>query len=202
MKKTALIVGIATTLLVAAGAVIVVTWGGLRALINRPDTLEAQARGRAQDAARLTSARGRMQDAAPVTSDRGAMASTERRYVNAGEQAPELETLQGTVVVGTAESNDVIIETAAGQQAPVGTGPGWLQSQGFVLRQGDEVSISGYWEDGEFKAVEIVRLHDGARITLRDAEGHPAWAGSGRRAEAQSLQSSEGQTQGRGQQKR
>ena len=197
MKKTALIVGIATTLLVAAGAVIVVTWGGLRALVNRQDTLEAPARGRAQSVAPVTCGR----DPA-VTSDKASSVSPERRYVNADEQAPKREILQGTVVVGTAAGSDVIIETALGQKATVGTGPGWLQSQGFVLHQGDEVSISGYWEDGEFKAVEIVRLHDGARITLRDAEGHPAWAGSGRRAEAQSLQSSEGQTQGRGQQKR
>jgi MinD-like ATPase involved in chromosome partitioning or flagellar assembly len=60
----------------------------------------------------------------------------------------------------------------------VGTGPSWLQAQGFVLETGDQVTIRGFWEDGEFKAGEITRvlregydvglLNDGFRDVVRE----------------------------------
>jgi len=84
--------------------------------------------------------------------------------------------IKGTVVVGIEAGSDIVIETAAGEHAEIGTGPGWLASQGFELQKGETV--------GEFKAGEIVRERDQERIVLRDEAGHPAWAGSGRRAAA------------------
>lgn len=63
----------------------------------------------------------------------------------------------------------------------VGTGPDYLGQQGFVLTVGDEVTLTGFYEDGQFKAVTITRTADGATITLRDPNGRPLWSGRGRR---------------------
>jgi hypothetical protein len=71
----------------------------------------------------------------------------------------------------------------------------------LALSQGEEVTIVGYWEDGEFKAAEITRLSDGATIVLRDANGRPAWSGAGQRAQARNAaagEPSQGQGSGRG----
>jgi hypothetical protein len=64
----------------------------------------------------------------------------------------------------------------------IGTGPGYLEDQGLMLQAGESVQVQGYWEDGEFKAAQVTRLHDGQTVTLRDEVGRPAWAGSSRQA--------------------
>jgi hypothetical protein len=76
----------------------------------------------------------------------------------------------------------MILEVEGGQLL-IGTGPGWLQEQGFTLAAGDEVQVSGFYESDEFKAVTITRLSDGQAITLRDEFGRPMWSGAGRRAQ-------------------
>jgi hypothetical protein len=80
----------------------------------------------------------------------------------------------------------MILETASGQIL-IGTCSGWLQEQGFVLTEGDEVQVSGFYENDEFKAVTITRLSDGQAITLRDEFGRPMWSGAGRRAQGQGI---------------
>ena len=123
------------------------------------------------------------QDASPGQTQQNE--SSERGYPNAGEAVADRLVIEGTVTVGTASGEDIIVQSADGAEVLVGTGPQYLQSQGFVLESGDAVRISGYWDDGEFKAAQITRLSDGASIVLRDAEGRPAWAGSGQRAQSE-----------------
>ena len=74
------------------------------------------------------------------------------------------------------------IETAEGQQIKVGTGPGYMDAQGFSLQVGERVQVQGFFEDEELKATQVTRLADGQTITLRDDYGRPAWAGSGKLA--------------------
>ena len=63
----------------------------------------------------------------------------------------------------------------------VGLGPSFYrESQGFVLKLGENVRVSGYWEDDEFKAAQIESLDSGESIVLRDVSGRPMWAGQGR----------------------
>ena len=73
----------------------------------------------------------------------------------------------------------MILETEAGQIL-IGTGPGYLQDQGFALAVGDQVQVSGFYENDEFKAMTIIRLSDGEDITLRDEFGRPMWSGAAR----------------------
>jgi hypothetical protein len=87
------------------------------------------------------------------------------------------ETVQGTVV----ETEELLIQTASGESVQVGLGPSFYRdSAGFALQAGESVRVSGFWEDGEFKATQIESLDSGASIVLRDTSGRPMWAGQGR----------------------
>jgi len=89
--------------------------------------------------------------------------------------------IEGVVVQAPAYGVDMILETAEGDVL-IGTGPGYLGEQGFAFLLGDSVSVTGFWEDEEFKAVEITLLADGTSIILRDEWGRPMWSGAGRNA--------------------
>jgi hypothetical protein len=96
------------------------------------------------------------------------------------EPQAELEewvTVEGTVL----QTLELVVETEDGETVQVGLGPShYRDAQGFVLGVGDQVRISGYWEDGEFKAGQVENLTNGDTITLRDAYGRPMWSGQGR----------------------
>ena len=89
--------------------------------------------------------------------------------------------MTGVVVQAPADGVDMILETAEGDVL-IGTGPGYLAEQGFVILAGDSLHVSGIWEDDEFKAAEITHLANGTSIVLRDEWGRPMWSGAGRRA--------------------
>jgi hypothetical protein len=91
---------------------------------------------------------------------------------------------EGTVVQAPEDGQDLVIQTADGEEVVVGTGPGTMEEQGFVLQAGEQVQVRGTWEGSELKAAQLTRLRDGQTIMLRDASGRPAWAGAGRRAQA------------------
>ena len=87
------------------------------------------------------------------------------------------ETVEGVAI----ETAELVVQTRSNETIQVGLGPShYRDAQGFVLSVGDPVRISGYWEDGEFKATQVENLDTGERITLRDASGRPMWAGQGR----------------------
>ena len=96
--------------------------------------------------------------------------------------AQDMIIIEGTISQAPAAGVDMILETESGQVL-IGTGPGWLQEQGFDLANGDAIQVSGYYENDEFKAVTITRLADGLNIALRDEYGRPMWSGAGRRAQ-------------------
>lgn len=102
--------------------------------------------------------------------------------------------IEGVIIQAPLAGVDMIIN-ANGDELLVGTGPGYLQEQGFELAAGDDVRVSGFWEADEFKAQTITRLADGAAIVLRDEYGRPMWSGAGRNA-----QGGGGRGQGQGQQ--
>jgi hypothetical protein len=85
------------------------------------------------------------------------------------------ETVTGAVV---AVDGEVTLQTATGEVI-VGMGQSryW---EGFSMEIGDEVSVIGFHEDGEFKAGTVKNLTSGESIVLRDHAGHPMWAGGGR----------------------
>ena len=93
----------------------------------------------------------------------------------------EQESISGLVMQAPAEGIDMILETTGGEVL-IGTGPGYLAEQGFEVLVGDSVGVSGFWENEQFKAVEITLVADGKSIILRDEWGRPMWSGAGRNA--------------------
>ena len=88
----------------------------------------------------------------------------------------------------TAVDGDVTIQTAEGE-ALVGMGQSAYR-EGFELAVGDEITVLGFYEDGEpslknghsdgtFNAGSVENLTTGETITLRDETGRPMWSGRG-----------------------
>ena len=117
---------------------------------------------------------------------RGGLGATnaERRYPSYEAPPEEWTEYEGTVVQAPGDGIDLVIATEDGEELVVGTGPSYMESQGFMLEAGDTITVRGYWEGSEFKAAQVTRLRDGRTITLRDEIGRPAWAGAGRRSPA------------------
>ena len=89
-------------------------------------------------------------------------------------------TLQGTVV--SVDADALVVETTAGEQVTVESRPWWFaQDQGFSTEVGNQVSVTGFYENGDFEAGEIVDLTAGQSVLIRDESGRPLWAGGGRR---------------------
>ncbi len=86
-------------------------------------------------------------------------------------------TVSGEVAQVPGMGIDLILATSDGELT-IGTGPDYLAGQGFVLAMGESIEVSGFWEDGEFKAVEMTRSADGTTIVLRDEYGRPNWSGA------------------------
>ena len=67
------------------------------------------------------------------------------------------------------ETDELFIETADEGTVQVGLGPSaYREAQGFVLQVGENVRVSGYWEDDEFKAVQLENLSTGQSIVLSE----------------------------------
>jgi len=91
----------------------------------------------------------------------------------------EMETIQGVVI---SSDSEILVRTAQGEEVLVGLGQAWYREQaGFTVAVGDQVSVVGFYEEGEFKAATIENMTTGESITLRDATGRPAWSGQGNR---------------------
>lgn len=121
----------------------------------------------------------------------------ERQYPNYETPPGDWEAHEGIVVEAPEAGGDLVVTTDGGQEIRVGTGPGYMEAQGFALEVGERVQVQGYWEDGELKAAHVTRLRDGQTITLRDQFGRPAWSGAGWRAmEQQAAVSGGGRGQG------
>lgn len=158
---------------------------------------ERQGQGQGQGYGRAGSAEGQQEQEG--RNGQGSQGGGQGR----NQQAESAEIYESIVIEGVisqapAAGVDMIIETTDGQVL-VGTGPGYLQEQGFNLAVGDAVQVSGYFEEDEFKAATITRLADGEAIALRDEFGRPMWSGAGRRASSgENLGGGNGQGQGSG----
>jgi hypothetical protein len=140
---------------------------------------EAVSQGQGQGQGRGRSAQG--------TGNGQSATTTDRLYPNYDDTPEEMSLYEGTVLLSPETGGDMVIMTDEGQEITVGTGPGYMEEQGFVLQAGERVQVLGYWEDDELKAAQLTRLQDGQTITLRDQLGRPAWAGNGNRATDQQV---------------
>jgi hypothetical protein len=90
--------------------------------------------------------------------------------------------LEGTVAA--VDEDALVVEVAESELLVDGRAWTYALEQGFITEAGHEVTVTGFWEDGEFKPVELVDTTSGASVTVRDQGGRPYWAGQGRGAGA------------------
>jgi hypothetical protein len=123
----------------------------------------------------------------------------QRLYPNYETPPEAWMTVEGSVVQSPQSGEELVVKAADGEEVTVGTGPGYMEAQGFVLEVGEQVQVQGYLEDGELKAAQVTRLRDGDTIVLRDELGRPAWSGAGKRAAAAQLGNEDTASEPRGQ---
>jgi hypothetical protein len=82
------------------------------------------------------------------------------------------EIVTGEVI---AADDEIIVQTSQGSiQISLGQA---AYREGFAINEGDLVTVTGFYEDGEFKAGTVDNISTGESITLRDGNGRPMWAG-------------------------
>ena len=95
-----------------------------------------------------------------------------------GDCVDRFDGSESTVV---AMGEHIIIELEDGTELELGMGPMFYREEiGFATEVGDEQTITGFHEDGEFKVLSIVD-ESGTLMTFRDEYGRPGWAGRGNR---------------------
>jgi hypothetical protein len=132
----------------------------------------AQGFGRQRSTDALNSGGGRGQG--------GAGNATGQRYGNSATLSEPSETVEGAVVQTPAPGTELVIVTDAGEELVIGTGLLDLAAEGFALQTDERVQVQGYWEEGEFRAVQVTRLSDGQTVAIRDGSGRPVWSGGAR----------------------
>lgn len=89
-------------------------------------------------------------------------------------------TLQGTVV--SVDADMLVVQAASGEQVTMENRPWWFaQEQGFSAQVGDQVTLVGFYEGGDFEVGRIDDTTNGQTVLVRDENGRPLWAGRGQR---------------------
>lgn len=74
------------------------------------------------------------------------------------------------MVVSTEDEGEIVVEGRAWRFA---------LENGYIFQENEAVSLSGFDEDGEFKAVEIYIISSGEKFQFRETTGRPMWSGQG-----------------------
>ncbi len=114
----------------------------------------------------------------------GQSAATDSAARGNGQRAAQSEAVNWQVISGTityADASRVEVILNDGRLLEVG-GRAWqlAVSQSFTAAAGDQVTVRGFDENGEFQAMQLDNLSNGQQIVLRDTFGRPLWAGRGR----------------------
>ena len=89
----------------------------------------------------------------------------------------DLQTHEG-IVIGSDEH--IVLELADGSELELGIGPEFYREEvEFAPELGDRLTVSGFYEDGEFKVASIIDESE-TTYTFRDEYGRPMWSGRGR----------------------
>jgi hypothetical protein len=93
-------------------------------------------------------------------------------------QVDEWITIEGTL--SSFQSGNMTVTTTQSEVIAFKTGrPRFLTEQNVNFQVGDEIKVTGFYENGQFTAGEITQLATGLRVMLRDPNGRPLWAGPG-----------------------
>jgi hypothetical protein len=112
----------------------------------------------------------------------GGQAQGNSRGAQSGtEQNPTEESITYEGVVATADRDALLLRTDNGTEIMV-EGRAWrfAQEQGFWADPDDALTFVGFHEGSEFKVSRMDNGTSGQGVLLRDRDGRPMWAGSGR----------------------
>jgi hypothetical protein len=92
-----------------------------------------------------------------------------------------LETLQATVVEADDE-HMLLFQGPEGTTLEI-TGRAWrfALENGLTVRQGDNLTISGFYDEEQFEPVVIVNNSSSQQVQVRETTGRPLWSGQGGR---------------------
>lgn len=101
----------------------------------------------------------------------------------AGAQTEEVKdwlSIQGIVI--SVDEEEMVVELSVGEQIIV-EGRAWSFSQesGFVVETGDQIQLTGFFEEGDFEVGGMENITTGQLVVLREESGRPLWAGAGGR---------------------
>jgi hypothetical protein len=97
-------------------------------------------------------------------------------------QAQVDEWLTLSAIVVSVDDSALVLQAEGGEQVSVENRPWWFaQEQGLVAQVGDQLTVVGFYEDGEFEVGQIQNLSSGQMVQIREEGGRPLWAGRGRR---------------------
>jgi hypothetical protein len=104
--------------------------------------------------------------------------------LDAGQaEVDEWITLEGTV--DSVDEDNVIVVTADGEFVTVEDRPwSFAQEEGFSVERGDQVRLTGFYEDGKLEVGAMDNLTAGTSVQMREEGGRPLWAGRRRRGGA------------------
>ncbi|MBU1660475.1 MAG: hypothetical protein KKD28_03275 [Chloroflexi bacterium] len=97
-----------------------------------------------------------------------------------GHDTAEHEWVTLTGTVSSILPRGMVVAESSGQLIEIARRP-WrfAQEQGFVPNIGDQVTLDGFYENGEFEAACLTDSTNGQIVYLRDETGHPLWASGG-----------------------
>jgi hypothetical protein len=94
----------------------------------------------------------------------------------AAQEEHAWQTLTGEVTAVAADL--IMVTTESGEEIEIAGRP-WrfAQESGFSVQLGDQLELSGFYENDSYEVAAIDDLISGAGVQIRDETGRPLWAG-------------------------
>lgn len=100
---------------------------------------------------------------------------------NPNPGTPQANITQTVTIAGVVQSFDGVgLSLSTDDGAPLWVQLGqsrYVSAQGVTFNTGDHVTVTGFYENGQFQASIVVNDTTGQTLTLRDGSGRPLWAG-------------------------
>ena len=107
-------------------------------------------------------------------------ASGQGQTTNPNPGTPQANITQTVTIAGVVQSFDGVgVSLTTDDGAPLWVQFGqsrYVSAQGVTFNAGDHVTVTGFYENGQFQASTVVNNTTGQMLTLRDATGRPLWA--------------------------
>jgi hypothetical protein len=112
---------------------------------------------------------------------RGQSANGQGQTQNPEPGTPQASVTEWVTVKGTVNSFDGVgVSLTTDEGAPLWVQFGqsrYVSAQGITFTAGDHLTVTGFYENGQYQASAVVNETTGQTLNLRDTTGRPLWAG-------------------------